>query len=405
MTVVDIHPHDHHIESLANLPDPRRGARLHVEYAMTVLPSSAPTSMVVEWLRAHGVQVSRQTVATHLTAWRRVAGVQTDTQGQPVLTPDHIEAIDAISAPQVETDKPQSAPTELPIELSVAIPDAGLDASPSGTPDVSEARPRGRWASFAAWVEAQAIWVLYMGLISAAAYGLYEVLHRLAGAPLVTSIVTAASVELVAIACKILADRAGRERERHDVVRGLYTASGVIAGIVAGVNAWGHYQLPGEAPAVSAGLYAMASVAGFTLAAVATTLRRRAELRAARQLEGAGLIIPEYVTARYGAEVATRAQLMSRVHPGLDIHDVVSRARTEIDTEAAEAAEAARLAILRQGVIAQSEATHSDHLAARLAAAQYSDAQLSALMTADDEGHRIQVAALRAWIASHRTDQ
>lgn len=437
--IVTIERNDQHATALAALPGPRRGIRPYVDYAMGVLPSSVPTKVVVSWLQAHGVEVSRQTVSGHLREWRKAHGVTTDTGGLPVLTdarlaelseaeaaamlpePDDVDdsappAGDVSTTPQSVTpdaasevtDTPNPAtpvvsePSPTPAADSPAASGAaimsmfGTDA-PTAAPSPLKGVP-----AFLAWVEARAVWVLYMGLISATAYGLYEVLAQVVGAPQVTALVAAVSVELVAIACKVLADGASRDGESDRVVAVLYVAAGAIAVLVAAANAWGHSKIEGDAPEVSAVLYASASIAGFVLATVATTLRSRARLRRQGRLESAGMVIPAYVHARYGAVVAERAGILSRVAPGWDLPRVVTAARREVAEEVAEAAEAARLVTLRAAVTAQAHTVHGDELAADFAAAQFSDRKLSDLMTADEAGHAAQADALRDWIASHR---
>lgn len=427
-----------------------------VAYACAQQSPGFRTADVQAWLRGQGWESlarQRSTVSTNANIWRKARNLAdtTDHEGMPAAIAARIEAersvgvatpepdtnvdtetvlepvtVDSVSdvmtppAVDADTETDASTPTPLPAptepESTPARPVAGHCTSPvccgvtEGVETASEdtdaesepAKPATRTGRVWSWFVARFIWIQYVGLLSAAAYGLYEVLDEVAGAPPVTAAVGAIAIELVGISTKLLADRAERKRESHAIVRALLIVSGLVAVGIAITNAWGHAQIsvPNGNEYIAAALYGTASVAGYGLWTITTSLDHRARLRDKRQLEGPGLRIPAYLRDRHGATAADRAQKISRVYGHLDIHQAFDQALIELAEEAKEKRESARLEALRTGLMAQSHATHSNKLAANLSASRYSVDQLADKLEADDDGHTSKAADLIGWMAS-----
>lgn len=418
-----------------------------VAYACEQQSPGFRTADVQAWLRDQGWESlarQRSTVSTNANIWRKARNLAdtTDHEGMPaaiaarieaepdtnadtetVLEPVTVDSVsDVMTPPAVDADAetdaitppPLPAPTES--ESTPARPVAGHCTSPvccgvaEGVETASEdtdaesepAKPATRTGRVWGWFVSQFVWIQYVGLLSAAAYGLYEVLEKVAGAPAITAAVGAIAIELVGISMKLLSDRAERQREPHKVVRALLIGSGVVAFGIAITNAWGHAQIDvdGGNPAIAAALYGTASVAGYGLWTITTSLAHRARLRKKNQLDGPGLRIPAYMKDRYGDVVADRAQKLSRVFGDLNIHEAFAQAVTELEDEAREKRESARLAALRDGLMAQSHATHSNKLAANLSAGRYSADKIADELAADDTGHADKARDLIAWMAS-----
>lgn len=404
---------EQHVEALAKCG--KHAER--VAYALGHMPRGhVKTELVVRWLDTHGWTIARQTVSPIVTDYRAEMRMA-DTGEQEAMTAEVLSTLDAMPTVTPAERQPSRPDADLPAELVASVPPVATptprqaDAAPV-TPDVSPVAvatppataPKRRGPSWRgrlwAWAIGKVIWALYMGLLSFAAYGLFEVLREGANSPLPMAIIGAASIELIGISTKVLADRAAESGEVQWVVRSLLAFSGAVALGVAVTNLWGHAHLSGP---ISAAVYGLASIAGYALWTITTSLAHRAQQRAAGQLEGPGLRIPTYITERYGRAVAVRAQRISRLHPDMSLRALTAQARDELAVEAREAREVTRRDALRAALTAQARATHTDPLAAQLDISQYNPDTLSDMMSATEAGHRAKAVALVQWMESYKT--
>lgn len=325
----------------------------------------------------------------------------------PRVAPSEPDASETRSPAPASRDTDAS---ETPEAVAPAAPEApASDTDATGTPKGMTPNPvtsptskRGRaWN----WLSGKFIWIQYVGLLQVAAYGLFQVLDEVAGAPTATAIGGAVTIELIGITLKMFADIAERNGENYQVVRRLLIASGAVAFGIGAANGWGHSQMtadPGENVYVSAAMFAIASVAGYSIWTIRTTLAHRARLRDLGQLEGPGIKVPAYARERYGDEVADRAELLSRYTANRSMRWYVDVARAEIEEEAREARETARREALRAALIEHSKASHNSQLAADLENARFSDDELSDMFTASKEEHAAKRAELLAWMEADK---
>jgi hypothetical protein len=359
--------------------------------------SDAPVSPAVSTPPA---ETSRPAVAPSLPPVmsdpRRVAPVEADAPAPRVAPRD--------------TDAPASVTADASHDVSIETrqaPDATIEDGatlPQKEEPSDSDRPSWR-ARMWTWLVAKFVWIQYVGLLQVAAFGLFQVLNEGAGMPMATAIGGAAAIELVGISLKILADGAERKGESHRVVRVLLVISGAIAVAIGAINAIGHAQMPADGegnPIIAAALFGTASIAGYALWTVSSTLGHRARMRYLGQLEGPGLRIPAYIRDRYGVEVADRAQKLSRFNARLSIAAAVDQARAELESEEREARETERRNALRAGLIAHAKATHDDQLAADMESSRFSADTLSDRFTASVDEHDAKVKELLDWMSSHK---
>lgn len=248
--------------------------------------------------------------------------------------------------------------------------------------------------------------VLYGLLLLGAAYGLYNVFDKVADAPWFIAAVSAAGIELLAIAIKRAADKSESWGEQRRWVRAALITSAVLAFAIAGVNGWGHFQIDmdGNGEWFAAIGFALCSAGGYLLWTYMTFVTHRATQRLRGRLEGPGVRIPKYIEDRHGPAVAERAERLSQFNEALTIEEAVTLAIAEIDAAERDERERGRLQALRDGLEAEALERHNGNkLAASLDAAQYSADVLADLMTADAAGHAAKRDDLRDWVASYKT--
>lgn len=303
-----------------------------------------------------------------------------------------------------DTDAPVMEDASRPVPVALTA-----DATPEDDASQSEETPKAsrrqrrmtRRARAWSWASGKFIWAQYVLLLQVAAYGLYQVLAEVAGAPEATAIGGALGIELVGISLKMLSDRAESDGENYRVVRALLVASGVVAVGIGAANAWGHSQMNPEGdanPYVGAVLFGLASVAGYSMWTIRTALAHRARRRTRGQLEGPGIRVPVYVRERYGNAVADRAELLSRYNDTLSVPEYVEQARAELEAEAREARETDRRAKMRAALIEYTRTIHTSQLAADLDASRYSDDELSDLFSASRDEHAARRVELLTWM-------
>lgn len=418
-------------EDLDNVPDTNRARIYHICEA---LPPGFATRHVQAILARAGHGIARPTASKFINEWRRKNNIAS-TGEQVAMTEERLAELDEqfnpdpaevagvhriadLTPPQrVNGSTPKPSIVKDDVTPHVDTPATPpVERQPDATPEPKKQKeePAQSLRSRAwNWLVSKFIFLLYMGLLTYAAYGLFEVLHLAAGAPLLLAATGAASIELVGIACKLQADRAERAEEHRKVVYSLLAGSALVALIVAGANIYGHAIIDGV---IAAMVYGLASVAGYGLWTINTSLAHRRHLRHHGKIKGPGVRIPDYATQRYGKDVTARAKELSEWNSKLNPEQAVALAREQLAEEAAErkteeekaereAREADRRETLRKGLRQQAINQHEDPLAAELDIARFGIDQLADLINASHEDHQDRANALINWVAQSRTNK
>lgn len=301
---------------------------------------------------------------------------------------------------ETATDIPSPRVTRESTPPVPSVPPVPSEAPPPSSEERSELTGwrKGVRAAYD-WAEGRFQDVVYIALLTVAAYGLYEVLFHLTGLPQPLAIFGAIGMELVGISLKVAADRAERRNEKRPVVWALLSISGLIAVGIAAVNWWGHTEIDGPLVAL---VFASASIVGYSLWTIKSLIEHRAYLRSKGRLDGPGAHIPEYVRDRHGKDVYARTQKITAWNSEISVLEAVDQAREELAEEEREAREKENQEALRAALVAQARETHESRLAADLEVAQYGVDALADQLAATEEETRSKAADLRSWLQSQK---